>query len=180
MRAPSLFGIGLLLTGVCAAQSSAPSAPCQTPEARQFDFWVGEWDLVGKTRGQPGAAWGETISTNRIESTLDGCVTFEHFENQSPMTWRGMSWSSWSPQLHQWQQTWVDNQGGYITLTGEFAAGRMILTTPPRTLPNGSKAVNRMVYHDIARDSLVWDWELSLDDGKTWQLMWGITYRRRK
>lgn len=56
----------------------------------------------------------------------------------------------------------------------------MILTTPPRTLPNGSRAVNRMAYHDIAPDSLVWDWEQSLDDGKTWQLMWGITYRRRK
>jgi len=40
--------------------------------------------------------------------------------------------------------------------------------------------VNRMVFHDIARDSLVWDWELSRDGQRTWELLWSITYRRRK
>jgi len=132
-------------------------------------------------RLQPGAdRWQETRSTNSIRSVMGGCVTQESFENQQPNAWAGMSVSAWSPRTRQWQQTWVDNQGGYIPLSGQFAEGRMTLTTPERPGPGGSTLVNRMVFHDIARDSLVWDWELSRDGGQTWELQWSITYRRRK
>ena len=171
----------LLLCGVCAAQSPAPNPPCQSAEARQFDFWLGEWDLAGRVRGA-GDVWRETRSTNSIRSVMGGCVIQESFENRDPNAWSGMSVSVWSPRTSTWQQTWVDTQGGYIPLTGGFADGRMILTTPelPGGGPAGGSVVNRMVFHDIARDSLVWDWELSRDGGHTWQLQWSITYRRRK
>ena len=49
-----------------------------------------------------------------------------------------------------------------------------------RALPTGDTIVNHMVFHDIAPDSLVWDWEASRDAGRTWELIWSITYRRRK
>jgi len=171
----------LLVAGVCSAQTSASPPPCQTPEARQFDFWVGTWELIGRTRAQPGSTrWQETRSTNTITSTMDGCVTREAFENVAPQRWTGMSVSVWSPRSHAWQQTWVDSQGSYIALTGGWHDGRMVLATAPRLLPTGDTIVNRMVFHDIARDSLVWDWEASRDAGRTWELMWSITYRRRK
>ena len=177
----------LLLGGVCAAQTppaAGPPPPCQSPQARQFDFWLGEWDLIGRMRLQPGAdRWRETRSTNSIRSVMDSCVTQESFDNQQPNAWSGMSVSTWSARTGQWQQTWVDSQGGYIPLTGQFADGRMILTTPERPAPSGpggGTAVNRMVFHDIARDSLLWDWELSTDGGQTWEVQWSITYRRRK
>jgi len=43
-----------------------------------------------------------------------------------------------------------------------------------------SVIVNHMVFHDVAQDSLVWDWEASRDAGRTWELIWSVTYRRRK
>ncbi len=171
----------LFTAGVCSARGPASTSPCQASEARQFDFWLGTWDLTGRTRAQPGSAqWQETRSTNTIRSTMDGCVTREDFENVAPQRWTGMSVSVWSPRSHAWQQTWVDSQGSYIPLTGGFHDGRMILTTAPRAFPAGDTVVNHMVFHDIAQDSLVWDWEASRDAGRTWELMWSITYRRRK
>jgi hypothetical protein len=28
------------------AQQQAPEEPCSAPEASQFDFWVGDWELT--------------------------------------------------------------------------------------------------------------------------------------
>lgn len=176
-----LLPLAVLLACGCAARSAPVDPPCATPEAREFDFWLGDWDLAGRMRVRPGVdEWRETRSTNSIRSIMNGCVTLERFENRTPGAWAGMSVSSWNPHTRQWQQTWVDDQGGYITLAGAFADGRMILITPARALPSGDTAVNRMVFHDITGDRLQWDWEVSRDGGRNWEGMWTITYRRRK
>jgi hypothetical protein len=37
-----------------------------------------------------------------------------------------------------------------------------------------------MIFSNIQKDSLEWNWESSLDDGKTWKTNWKIFYKRRK
>jgi hypothetical protein len=74
----------------------------------------------------------------------------------------------------------VDNQGGYIVLTGEFKNGKMTLYTEPVLQTNGTKQQYRMVYYDINTESFVWDWELTTDEGKTWINKWRIHYARKK
>jgi hypothetical protein len=91
-----------------------------------------------------------------------------------------MSVSVWNPRSREWQQTWVDSQGSYIPLSGACQDGKMILVTQPHARATGDTVVNRMVFHDITRDSLVWDWESSRDRGRTWELQWSITYRRQQ
>ncbi|MBI4502270.1 MAG: DUF1579 family protein [Gemmatimonadetes bacterium] len=186
MRTIHIVIVLLLFAAVCSAQApgaaagTPPPAPCPSAEARQFDFWSGEWTLAGKMRVQPGEErWTVTEATNSIHPILGACVMLENFRDATPGGLTGMSVSSWSPRTRQWQQTWVDNQGSYISLAGEFRDGRMTLQTTPRRLPDGSTGINRMVFHHIAADSLIWDWELSHDGGRTWELLWGITYRRR-
>ena len=36
-----------------------------------------------------------------------------------------------------------------------------------------------MVFKNIAKQSLDWSWERSLDEGKTWQVVWPIHYQRK-
>lgn len=157
-----------------------PAQPCRSPEARQFDFWLGTWELKGRSRARPGSdEWRETRSVNTIRKEHDGCVIQESFKSQAPASWTGMSVSVWDPVAGQWQQTWVDSHGSYIALTGEFKDRRMTLTTAPRTLPDGSSIRNRMVFYAITANSLQWDWDLSRDGGQTWEVMWTIGYRRR-
>ena len=145
---------------------SEQQQPCSAPEARQFDFWLGEWDLT----------WGEDgRGTNQITTRYDGCVLEENFSAQPTVDFMGMSVSTYNQEAKKWQQTWVDNQGGYIHLTGEFKDGRMVLVNQPIT--SDGQELFRMVFYNIEQDSLVWDWERSEDGGESWELRWRIHYQ---
>ena len=150
-----------------APQAERPP-PCTQPEAQQFDFWVGEWDLV----------WGDgDRGRNVIEKTLDGCVILENFDGTPASPLRGMSVSTYNPRLGRWQQTWVDNQGGYLDFTGGYEDARMVLQRTA-TAADGRHVLQRMVWYDITGDSLQWHWESSRDDGATWDVLWSIRYTR--
>lgn len=101
--------LSLAVCGPGVAQGERPP-PCTAPEAAQFDFWLGEWEL----------AWGEEgRGTNVIATSLDDCVILERFDGTPSIPLRGMSVSVYDARLGQWRQTWVDNQGGYLNLDGE-------------------------------------------------------------
>jgi hypothetical protein len=164
-----------------AAPAPAPppqAKPCTGPEFHQLDFWLGDWDLTHRSRvARDKDEWQDGKATNSIRAILDGCAVEEHFEDAS-QGYRGQSDSVYNPALHKWQQTWVDNGGEYLDFTGSFENGRMILSTPGKI--GNQDGVKRMVFHDIKPDSFDWDWENSIDGGKTWVTMWKIHYARRK
>jgi hypothetical protein len=93
-------------------------------------------------------------------------------------SFEGRSYSVFSHEDDEWRQTWVDSSGGYLVLTGWFDGERMELRTAPRER-DGARVVNRMVFRDIATDSLRWDWQGSKDGGESWSDLWNIEYRRR-
>jgi hypothetical protein len=147
-----------------------PDSPCAAEECRQFDFWVGDW-----TVSWTGKEGKRLRGTNRIQSVLDGCVIEENFDDPVGM-FRGRSFSVYNKTTKQWQQTWVDNTGGYLDFVGEFKDGKMILGR--KATKDGKEFLQRMVWYDIATDALEWNWERSDDQGKTWTLLWSIHYTR--
>lgn len=172
-----IFGVVLafLFASFAVAQTSAPASPCSTPEFRQFDFWVGDWDLTWPGQnGQP-----EQHGHNNIERELGDCVIHEHFSDQANPPFQGTSLSTFTPKLGKWQQTWVDNQGAYLDFVGEFKDGQMVLSREV-TGKDGKKFQQRMVFKNIKPDSLDWSWERSDDGGATWKVQWPIHYQRRK
>ena len=144
------------------------SAPCSIPEANQFDFWLGEWDVTWGDDGQ---------GTNKVERIFDGCVILENFDGSPSMAFKGMSVSTYNTQLGQWQQTWVDNQGSYLDFIGEFKDGRMILSR--EAIIEDKLVQQRMVWYSITPNALEWNWDRSEDVGKTWQTLWHIHYKRK-
>jgi hypothetical protein len=142
---------------------------CSQPEARQFDFWIGEWNLE----------WGSgSKGRNVIEKSLGGCVIVENFDGTPAIPLRGMSVSTFNPRSRRWHQTWVDNQGSYLDLVGEYKTSSMVLQR--KGTVNGKEVLQRMVWYDIKQDSLQWNWERSEDEGKTWTVLWKIKYLRKK
>ena len=81
-------------------------APCSTPEFRQFDFWVGEWEVSWPTSASTEGKAGS--GTNRIHIALDKCVIVENFDGTPKIPLRGMSVSVYNVRKKKWQQTWVD------------------------------------------------------------------------
>lgn len=166
-----------LLISICLAtlsfSQSTNQKPCTAPEASQFNFWVGDWI----------ATWNDTLhGTNHIEKLFGNCTIHENFSDPNS-NFLGQSWSVYNANNKKWQQTWVDNQGGYITFTGEMIGDSMILTTAERTVPTtvstSGKIMSRMVYFNIKPNSFDWSWEASTNGGKSWKQNWLIHYRRK-
>jgi hypothetical protein len=174
--ASAMLVCALLLAHLSRAQSNAPALnPCAASEQRQFDFWVGDWDATW-----PGAKAGEVQrGSNSIRRVLDSCVVEENFSGGANMHLRGKSLSIYDTRANRWKQTWVDNEGGYLDFTGEFKDGQMILAREA-TRPDGIRILQRMVYKNIAAEEFDWSLESSQDNGKTWQVVWPIHYRRHK
>jgi hypothetical protein len=144
-------------------------SPGRQAEARQFDFWLGEWDLT----------WGEDgVGTNRISLIMDGQVIQEEFDGTPSIDLKGLSVSTFNPNTGKWHQTWVDNSGGYLDFIGEFADRKMILSR--EAFVEGKPIKQRMVFYHISENELDWNWERSEDGGETWQLVWHIHYKRKQ
>jgi hypothetical protein len=156
------------MTELPTAPAAAAAPPAAPPEARQFDFWLGDWDVT----------WGDgERGRNRVEAILDDRVIQENFDGQASAPLRGMSLSVYSPSLGLWRQTWVDNSGSYWAFSGGFDNGRMVLGTTD--VREGCAVHLRMVWHNLGRDSLDWNWERSDDEGETWKVLWHLHYQRR-
>jgi len=149
--------------------SPAPSA-CAAPEHRQFDFWVGDWDV---TTG------GKRAGESHVERILGGCVIFENWKGAGGG--EGKSFNLYDTAHKRWQQTWVDASGGLIEFYGELRDGNMCYTTEsPTRGPDGQlrKTLGRMTFfpHGASVRQL---WEQSMDDGKTWSVAFDGLYTRK-
>ncbi len=171
---PRVLAISLL-TLLCLSSLAAqpPASPCQAPEQKQFDFWIGDWDLTW-----PGEKAGETAhGSNKILRILNSCVVQENFSGGESMPLLGISVSTFDARSGHWKQTWVDNQGSYLDFVGDFKDGQMVLQR--EAVRNGQKILQRMVFKNITANELDWSWEASQDNGKTWQVNWPIHYKRK-
>lgn len=162
----------LALLLVCPVPAPAQtSGPCASPEARQFDFWLGQWDAV----------WEGGTGANDIRRRFGDCVIEENFSGNMPNgEFLGHSVSVYDARSGQWRQTWVDNQGGYLLFTGGLGDdGIMRLYGEPVELADGRSRLMRMSWVDVTDDAFDWNWERSFDAGETWEMAWQIHYTRR-
>jgi len=169
----SALTVPLVSTQQTASQPPSPN-PCLVAEQTQMAFWPGKWDLTW-----PGQKQGEVDhGANSIQRVLDGCVIEENFSGGAVMHLRGRSLSIFDTISGKWKQTWVDNEGGYLDFTGDFANGQMILQRE-FTQKDGARVMQRMVWKNISATEMDWSWEASRDGGKTWQVNWPIHYKRK-
>jgi hypothetical protein len=168
----SLFpsGCALLFLSLVPAISVAqqpPPARCDTPEFRQFDFWVGDWNVTVQ---------GNQAGTNDITLEEAGCVLHEHWAGSRGGT--GQSFNFYDRTVSRWHQFWVDNAGNYLHLTGTYADDKMLLTgTAPG--PGGSSQQQRLTFFKNPDGSVRQLWETSDDSGKTWQVAFDGLYRKK-
>lgn len=148
--------------------------PCRhDPRFREFDFWVGDWDV----RPTSGPAAGPP-ARNTITVEDNGCVVMEHWSAPSGST--GQSFNIYDRSIGKWRQTWVDNVGGQHDYRGELKDGNMVFVgdTPA---PNGQlgRVPTRLTFFHIGKDSVRQFSEVSNDGGRTWTTSYDLMYVRR-
>ena len=155
--------------------SSAPPTPaattaCTAAQHRQFDFWLGQWEVTNPA--------GKLAGRSRIEAILGGCVLLENWDSPSGVS--GKSFNLFNAGTGKWEQYWVDNSGSRLHLSGGRVAGDMVLQGA-QDLPNaktGMKQHERITWTPNPDGSVRQHWETSNDDGRTWVTSFDGLYRR--
>ena len=150
------------------AQQPAP-APCSSPEYRQFDFWVGDWEVVDTA--------GTVLGRNRITRMLNDCVVHERWTGARGTS--GESFNIYQRTTGTWHQSWVDSGGNLLLLDGALENGTMVLRgeTPAR---GGGTQLNRISYVPNEDGTVRQLWEVSTDRGTTWTVSFNGIYRRAR
>jgi hypothetical protein len=171
-----------------ASQAAPPPKPfdCTAPEHRQFDFWVGEWDVVPNNAGVSGAlgasgatSAGRKPAVNIIEKAHKGCVIVENWDDGIGGT--GQSFNVYDRAKKRWQQTWVDSNGGLHEYWGELRDGNMVyigdVPLPPASRFQGRRTV-RLTFFPLGPDK-VRQFSESLNVDGTWSVNYDLIYTRR-
>jgi len=167
--------IGSILSAALLAQTSAPPSPppgCNSPESRQFDFWVGHWTVSAAAKPD------QQTATSLIEKLYAGCAVRE---NWMPLKGGGDggSLNSYVASEGKWRQTWVDASGSRAEFSGGWNGKSMVLEGIwPQ--PGHPTQRTRMTYTPRADGSVEQAGESSDDGGKTWTPSFDLIYRRMK
>lgn len=153
-------------------QAKKNQRPCAyATENRQFDFWLGEWE-VSTTQGAVPAG------NSKIELILEDCVVQENWKSQSS-TYAGKSYNIYNAALKRWEQYWVDNVGGNIFFYGGLKDGVMDYWTDELPQLDGTKLKRHLQFIKLGPDTVRQFSQGSSDGGKTWKVEYDFTYRRK-
>ena len=172
------FLIGLTLPLGAGAQSAAESAaddapqasPCQVDDGfREFDFWIGEWEV----RDGEGTLQGE----NSITAEQGGCVLIENWRGAQGST--GMSINYLDKRTNEWVQVWHAASGYLIDIRGGLTDDGMLLRGTIHYIANGQTAPFRGLWTPLPDGRVRQYFEQSSDDGETWQPWFEGFYSRK-
>jgi hypothetical protein len=156
----------------CLLTSSLPAqqpSHCASASHRQFDFWIGEWQVSDSL--------GRRLGSNRIERVLDGCVLHESWFGATGA--RGHSFNTFDPGDNKWRQTWVDNEGTVLMIAGGIVNGEMVMEGE-RRLADGTQTLERITWTPNADGTIRQLWQSSRDRGMRWSIVFDGLYRRRE
>jgi hypothetical protein len=162
-----LFSMAPLLV---AAQEDAPAqdpaGPCDAPEYRQFDFWIGDWNVMAND---------QVAGTNSVRAIHGGCVLQENWQGAGAGGISGSSFNVFDRASGQWHQTWVDAGGTLLQLDGALVDGSMVLAGS-RPAQNGGTALHRISWTPNEDGTVRQLWETSLDGGDSWSVLFDGLY----
>ncbi len=144
--------------------------PCKySEEARQFDFWVGEWDVFNPANQKAG--------TNSIELFANGCGVMENWTSSVGGT--GKSINYYDASTKKWYQHWIGSGGGALRYEGAFSDDAMRFEG--FTIgQDGKKTLQKLTFFKLDENTVRQLSETSTDDGKTWTVAYDFKYVRTK
>lgn len=173
--APFLAATALLVAGNGVADPATTQAPaeqapaeqaqagCEDAVHREFDFWVGTWEVRSED--------GELLGRNEITRVAHGCGLLEDWHGADGG--EGMSINTYDRGLGKWTQRWV-GAGSVLWLEGGLEDGRMVLAGERGT--RTGRVQDRITWTPLPEGRVSQVWEVSADGGKTWRLLFAGYY----
>lgn len=161
--------LGIAVPALAQSTPAAPPPnPCAASEFRQFDFWVGYWDVYPTGTDQ-------VIAHSKIEKLYNGCAIRE---NWIPLKGGGGgSLNTYVMGAKEWRQLWTDSSGTWAEFRGGWDGKAMVITGTGFAKPG---VTTRMTYTPHTDGSVRQHGENSADKGTTWTTSFDFTYRPAK
>jgi tetratricopeptide (TPR) repeat protein len=152
--------------------------PCLgVPQAREFDFWIGEWDVY------PNGA-NVIVGHSKVEMASGGCMVLENWTALGAVPNTGKSMNYVNSVTGKWEQHWIGSGGlnvnnpQYFT-NGEYKDGAMRFESISMS-PQNQKQLGRFIFFNMGPDQVRQFYEISADEGKTWTTSYDFIYKRKK
>jgi len=142
-------------------------AACESSQHRAFDFWLGKWQVSSATSKQP--------SHNTITKINNGCGLLEEYTTATG--YQGKSLNIFDEQTQQWHQTWIDNSGYLLMLSGGIKDNTMVMTGETRN-KNGAAVLNEITWTPLKNGDVRQHWQTSINKGKTWKTVFNGLYHK--
>lgn len=144
-----------------------PMKACEGPLFRQFDFWIGEWEVRDPT--------GKLAGHNTITSEQGGCVIMENWH--SAAGGGGMSMNYYEPRSGRWKQNWV-SPNVILEMSGGMQGDSLIMEGPLQYIGKGETTLLRGIWTPLPDSRVRQQFVESKDGGKTWADWFDGYYRR--
>lgn len=162
----------LLFTGMnmTAIAQSDNSCPCCTDPYRDFDFWIGNWEVFDTS--------GKIVGHNRISSAQDSCLLVEQWTSATSKH-RGASQNFFDRRTGRWKQVWVDNSGLILELEGGWNGEEMVLVSEQLLNKQNQPVYHRIRWKPDKEGSVRQVWEVLDLKGGLLQLFFDGRYVRK-
>ena len=167
MKTFSMLTLAFLLTANCFAQNTGP---CSSAAHRQFDFWVGEWNVYS-------TAADTIVGYSHIKNILNDCVIEENWTSKNG--WQGKSFNTYNSVDSTWNQVWVDQSGATYHFSGTFHDNIMDYAGQTSG-PKGTSHFTMTFTYNEKDKSIRQVWKQSTDAGESWKTIFDGTYRRKE
>ena len=147
--------------------TAAKARACTSPEYRQFDFWIGDWDVT--SGGQP-------AGSNSIHAIHNGCALQENWQGSGDGGISGSSFNIYDKASDKWHQTWVDGSGTLLQLDGGLEGGVMVLSGERPARDGSGMATHRISWTPNPDGTVRQLWEASKDAGENWTALFDGLY----
>ncbi len=148
--------------------------PCMyLPEARQFDFWLGEWDVFPS---QAPVGQAAKIANSKIEQISEGCGLLENWTSTGN---NGKSINYYDSSTKKWYQHWIGSGGGALRYEGNFAENAMKFEGSTIG-KDGKKTLQKLTFFKLDENTVRQLAEISNDEGKTWSISYDFRYERKR
>ena len=144
--------------------------PCvYSDEAKQFDFFVGEWNAFNP-QGRP-------IGTSVIQRIANGCGVLENWRDGFGN--EGKSINFYDTADKRWHQYWMGSNGVPLRYVGVYADGA-IRYEAEANAASGAKTLARLTFFKVYENTVRQLAENSTDGGTTWKVGYDFKYVRKK
>jgi len=156
----------LLIVCISIQLNAQQNCPCCSVQHRQFDFWLGKWEVYNPA--------GKKVGENTITQVQGNCVLREEWVSSQT----GTSYNYYDPGDSTWNQLYLDSQGTILKLKGKFENNQMVLWSE-RVKGQRGEYRNRITWQLLPDGSVSQKWDIIVANGSVASVAFDGIYRRK-